>query len=350
METDTVAELVTRALSAMRAITASDDPDDHDGWNEYSPLLWRAAADEAALPLGLELIGSADPIERTAGCDLLRDTSYHHEATRAGTATALVALAQRETDDHVLRALARAIEQTHDPRAVPVLVALAGHPDAEVREGVARSFAEVLTGLPDGPDIHTLIRLTQDQNPHVRDWATFTLGVQSAADSPAIRAALWARTADEHDETRMEAIHGLASRHDPRVVPLLAELIGSPEGAHALTFSAEPITGDPELLPPLPEYEPGDDWTTDAVNACNPVRRARLDAFAWELVCTLHRLRPDLDAAVSMERCGWGRSLGIHAASEPTGYDIEALLTRADGDPARAAELVSTDLPRIQPD
>ncbi|MFF3003102.1 HEAT repeat domain-containing protein [Kitasatospora sp. NPDC057940] len=349
METDTVAELVTRALSAKRAITASDDPDDHDGWNEYAPVLWQAAADEAALPLGLELIGSADPIERAVGCDLLRDTNYHHEAVRTETATALVALAQRETEGGVLSSLARAIEKTRDPRAVPVLVALAGHPAAEVREEVARSFAEVLTGLPDGPDIHTLIGLTQDQNPHVRDWATFTLGVQSGADSPAIRAALWARTADEHDETRMEAIHGLAGRRDPRVIPLLAELVGNPEGAHALTFSAEPITGAPELLPPLPEYEPGDDWTTDAVNACNPVRRARLDAFAWELVRTLHRLRPDLDAAVAMERFGWGRSLDIHAAPEPTGYDIEALLTRADGDPVRAAELVSTELPRIQP-
>ncbi|MEU2671839.1 HEAT repeat domain-containing protein [Streptomyces sp. NPDC007164] len=344
METDSVAELVTQALTALRAATDPDDPD------EYVPLLWRAAADAAALPLGLELIGSADPVEREGGCDLLRDTGIQHEAVRAGTATALVALAQRETEGRVLRSLARAIEMTCDPRAVPVLVTLAGHPDAEVREEVARSFAEVVTGLPDGPDIHALIGLTQDPDPHVRDWATFTLGVQAKVDSPAIRAALWERTADEHAETRTEAIRALACRHDPRVIPLLAELLDNPEGVHVLTFGAERITDLPEPLPALPEYEPGDDWVTDAVNACNPARRARLDAWAWELVSTLHRLRPDLDAAVSMERFGWGRLLGVDAAFGSSGYDIEALLARADGSSARAAELVATDLPRTLPD
>lgn len=253
METDSVAELVTQALAALRAATDPDnpdDPDDRDDWHEYVPLLWRAAADgAAALPLGLELIGSADPIEREAGCDLLRDTSNQHEAVRAGAATALVALAQRETEGRVLRSLARAIEMTYDPRAVPVLVTLAGHPDAEVREEVARSFAEVVTGLPDGPDIRTLIGLTQDPDQHVRDWATFTLGVQAEVDSPAIRAALWERTADAHAETRTEAIRALACRHDPRAVPLLAGLLDNPEGAHVLTFSAAQIADVPE--PPL---------------------------------------------------------------------------------------------------
>ncbi|MFI8437389.1 HEAT repeat domain-containing protein [Streptomyces sp. NPDC079020] len=354
METDTVAELVTQALAALRAATDpddSEDPDDRDAWHEYAPLLWRAGADgTAALPFGLELIGSADPIEREAGCDLLRDTSSQHEAVRAGAASALVALAQRETQDRVLQSLARAIGMTYDPRAVPVLVTLAGHSGAEVREEVARSFAQVLTGLPDGPDIHTLIRLTQDPHPRVRDWATFTLGVQAEVDSHAIRAALWERTTDEHAETRTEAIRALACRHDPRAVPLLAELLGNPEGSHVLTFSAAQNTGVPEPLPALLEYEPGGDWVTDAVNACNPARRARLDAWAWELVSTLHRLRPDLNAAVSMERFGWGRSLGVDVAFGPSGYDIEALLKRADGSPTRAAELVATDLPRTLPD
>lgn len=352
METGTVAELVTQARAALRRATdpdGPDDPEDRDDWHVYASLLWRAAADGAALPLGLELIGSADPIARETGCDLLRDASSQHEAGRAGTAAALVGLARREAEDRVLRSLARAIGTTRDPRAVPVLVALAGHPEAEVREEVARSFAEVVTGLPDGPDIHTLIGLTRDPDPHVRDWATFTLGVQAEVDGPAIRAALLERTADEHAGTRAEAIHALARRHDPRAVPLLAGLIGDPEVAHALTFSAIRLTDVPEPLPTLQEYEPGDDWVTDAVNACNPVRRARLDAWAWELVSTLHRIRPDLDAAVSMERFGWGRCLGVDAAFGPSGYDVEALLVRADGSTARAAELVAADLPGTLP-
>ncbi|MFJ4185302.1 HEAT repeat domain-containing protein [Kitasatospora sp. NPDC089509] len=345
METGTVAELVGQALAAACVAVETDD------WDEYGTLLRRAAADGAAsLPLGLELIGSDDPIERETGCDLLGRTSDQNEAVRARAATGLVALAERETEGRVLWSLARAIERTYDPRAVPVLVALAGHPDAEVRQQVAGSFAGVVTGLPDGPDIRALITLTRDADPDVRNWATFTLGFQVEADSPAIRAALWERTADENADARAEGIHGLARRHDPRAVPLLAELLDNPEGAHVLTFRAAQIMGVPELLPALLEYQPDGAGVTAAVHACDPVWRAQLDAFAWELVSALDLLRPDLDAGLSMERFDWGLSLGLGAGSGASGYDVEALLARAGGDPARAAELVAADLAMTGPE
>ncbi|MFJ2564647.1 hypothetical protein OIE49_28145 [Streptomyces sp. NBC_01788] len=82
------------------------------------------------------------------------------------------------------------------------------------------------------------------------------------------------------------------------------------------------------------------------MNACDPMQRAQLDASAWELVSTLHLLRPDLDAAVHMERFDSRLSLGLSATFGSSGYDIEALLAHADGNIASAAELVATDLPR----
>jgi hypothetical protein len=338
MGTGMVADLVVLALSAARVADQTGD------WDEYGTLLWRAAADGAgSLPLGLELIGSDDPVERGTGCDLLGHASDRNEAVRAGAATALVALAGRERESRVLSSLARAIEMTYDQRAVPVLVALAGHPDAEVRRRVAGSFAGIATGLPDGPDIRALIGLTRDEDPEVRNWATFTLGFQAEADSPTIRAALWDRTTDENADAREEGIRGLARRHDLRIVPLLAELLDDPEGAHVHTFHAARILGAPELLPALLEYGPG--IATAAVKACDPRQRAQSDTSAWELVCALHRLRPDLDAAVSMERFDYGLSLGLDAACGSVRYDVESLLARADGEPARAAELVASDLP-----
>lgn len=339
MEAGKVAELVGAALATVRVAQETDD------WDEYGTLLWQAAADGGgSLPLGLELIASSDPVEREAGCDLLGHASNQNEAVRAETATALVALAAREGEGCVLRSLVRAIEMTYDQRAVPVLVTLAGHPDAEVRQQVASSFAGIATGLPDGPDICALITLTRDQDPDVRNWATFTLGFQSEVDSPAIRAALWERTTDEYPDAREEGIHGLARRHDLRVVSLLAGLLDNPEGAHVLTFRAAQIMGVPELLPALREYEP-DVEATAAVNACDPLRRAQMDTSAWDLVGALHQLRPDLDACVYMERFDYGLKLGLDATCGSAGYDVEALLNRADGEPARAAELVASDLP-----
>lgn len=338
MEASQVAELVGAALAAARVAQETDD------WDAYGTLLWRAAADgRGSLPLGLELIASSDPVEREAGCDLLGHASNQNEGVRVETAAALVALAERESEGCVLWSLVRAIEMTYDQRAVPVLVTLAGHPDAEVRQQVACSFAGIATGLPDGPDIRALITLTRDRDPEVRNWATFTLGFQCEVDSPAIRAALWERTTDEYPDAREEGIHGLARRHDLRAVPLLAGLLDNPEGAHVLTFHAAQIMGVPELLPALREYEPDVVEATAAVNACDPLQRAQLDEAAWALVGALHRLHPDLDVCLYMERFDAGLKLGLDASCGSAGYDVETLLNRAGGEPARAAELVASD-------
>ncbi|GAA1256953.1 hypothetical protein GCM10009665_54190 [Kitasatospora nipponensis] len=343
METRTTAELVGQALAVARVADEADGWDEHG--DEYHALLWRAAADEVgAPPLGLELLGSGDPVERAAGCELLGRASDQHEALRAGTATTLVALAEREREADVCGALARAIERTYDPRAVPVLIALAGHRDAEVREVVAGSFAGVLTGRPDGPDIHTLLALTRDTDPQVRNWATFTLGFQAEVDSPAIRAALWERTTDEFADAREEGIRGLARRHDPRAVPLLVELLDDPDGAVLLTFDAARIMGVPELLPALLAYDPDGTGVTAAVHACDPQRRGLLASRAWELLVELDRLRPDLGAAVSMNRFDPELSLDLTAAVGSPGYSVEALLARAGGSPLRAAELAAAQV------
>jgi hypothetical protein len=336
-----VAELVQQALAVARP--ADGQPD----WDAYATLLWRASVDgSGALRIGLGLLTSAAPAERTAGCDLLGHASDRNEAVRAATADALVALAKREAEGCVLAALAGAVARTGDQRAVAVLAALAGHPEAGVRRQVAESFAGVLTGLPDGPDIQALIELTRDQDPRVRDWATFTLGFQAEVDSAAIRAALGERTTDEDAETREEGIRGLARRHDREVIPLLTELLRDPAGAHVHTLSAARILGIPELLPALARFGPDDAEATAAAHACDPTRRAEQDASAWKLVRTLHELRPDLDAALSMPRFDYGLHLDLGAACRSTGYDVERLLLRADGDPLRAAELVAADVPR----
>ncbi|MGW6705061.1 HEAT repeat domain-containing protein [Streptomyces sp. NPDC054956] len=309
------------------------------------------AGDPAIDPTGegLRLIGSGDPAARERGCVLLGRAGERDESVRAGVATALAALAGHETDVRVLRALACALGGTADGRAVPVLVALAEHPDDRVRQEVAGAFTGVAGCPPDADAVRTLLALTRDADPRVRDLATFVLGFQLEADGPEIRSALWERTGDEDREVREEGVRGLARRHDPRAVPLLAELLAHPDGAHVHTFDAARILGVPELLPALLEYEPGDAGVAAAVNACDPASRAERDAGAWELVCALHRLRPDLDAAVSSELYGWDLTLSLAASPDPSHYDAEALLARAGGDPGRATELVSADLAPAEP-
>ena len=104
---------------------------------------------------------------------------------------------------------------------IPALRGLRDHPDPRVRYAVVFG----LSGIDDDLAVDTLIELSADVDPHVRDWATFGLGTQIDRDDPAVRDALMARLEDPDKETRGEAIRGLATRGDTRAIPqLLHEL------------------------------------------------------------------------------------------------------------------------------
>ncbi|MFG2823907.1 HEAT repeat domain-containing protein [Kitasatospora sp. NPDC048365] len=321
------AQLVQRALTS--------PPDDRDA------LLQEAADDgEAALPLAIALTASADTGERATGCDLLGRTADLHPELRTAATAALLAAAAGESDPEVLADLARALGCTEDARATSVLCALAAHPDAGVRQETAVALG---TCPPVEPVVAALIALTGDEVPDVRNWATFTLGFQLPADGPAIRAALRGRLTDPHQETREEAVRGLARRRDPDAVPLLAELLRDEDGAHTLTFTAARILGDPELLPALRQYDPADPGVTEALRACDPSVQEQLLSAAWQVLTTLDRIRPDLDAGLTVDRFDQGLTLSL---PDDLTCDVEALLARAEQDPDRAARLVDTDLPR----
>ncbi|MFE2917661.1 HEAT repeat domain-containing protein [Kitasatospora indigofera] len=299
-----------------------------------------------ALRLGTGLLGSADPLVRRAGCELLAEAAGRHESgVREAVTTAVLALAAGQDPDHqVQRAAVRALGAGQDARAVPVLLALAGHPDAEVRRAVAEALPTVSTDDP-GPVLPALIRLTGDADPEVRNWATFALGFQIDADSPEVRAALWSRTTDEDAAAREEGVRGLARRRDPRAVPLIAELLDDEAGAHVLTFRAAAILGAAELLPHLEHYDPADPGVADALAGCDPAARARDEAFAAALLDALHRRAPDSDAAVHAERFETGLTLTLTVAGEILHWSVEGLSGRSAGAPERAAVIVLASLP-----
>ncbi|WP_052433471.1 HEAT repeat domain-containing protein [Streptacidiphilus carbonis] len=344
---DNAAGLAGRLMTAARVAQAAEA--EHD-WDAYRALAWEAAKEErgvTALRCGLELLESARLLEREVGCDLVGNAADQHAALRDEAVTALLALAEVETEVCVLLSLVRGLGQTQDPRAVHVLVRLSRHGDADLRRQVASDITFVNSGLPDGPDVQALIQLTQDQDPEVRNWAAFTLGFQLEQDTTAIRDALWKCTTDEYSEVREEGARGLARRHDPRAVPLIAELLDSDDGAHIFTFDAAEILGVPELLPSLDTYEPDSPGTDQATAACDPVRRARIEHDAWRVVEQLEKLHPDLGAALVSPRYESVHSIKVtHREMVDASYDAVSLLARAGGEPARAAELVVADLTR----
>lgn len=134
------------------------------------------------------------------------------------------------------------------PDDLTPIISLADYNDSRVR----RAVAEALGGREGDDAIDTLIQLSKDDAAIVRDWATFSLGTQCDADSTQIRQALLDRMNDPDDDTRAEALFGLARRHDRRVlVPLLDELKSGNVGSLVVEAAGE--LAAPELLEVLKE-------------------------------------------------------------------------------------------------
>jgi HEAT repeat protein len=135
-------------------------------------------------------------------------------------------LVSRETEPQPLAAGIAALGHLDNPAAVPLIANLSSHSSADVRYDVA--FA--LGCLPDDPlSAETLLRLTQDADEDVRDWATFGLDVLGNIDSDEIRDALVRRVNDSDEDVREEAMVGLGKRKDQRVLSTLVFALDQPE-------------------------------------------------------------------------------------------------------------------------
>ena len=128
----------------------------------------------------------------------------------------------------------------------------------------------------DEPLAHrTLIELSRDIEPEVRDWATFGLGTCSKVDSSEIRAALAARLDDEDDETRGEALFGLAKRKDPCVLSAIARELVRDEVSELAIEAAGQMPHESFLpaLETLLRSSPDDQYILEAIAACRGVAR-----------------------------------------------------------------------------
>ncbi len=97
---------------------------------------------------------------------------------------------------------------------------------------------------PGDEALNALIELSADADAKVRDWATFALGTLAEADSPALRDALAARLDDADEDTRMEAVHGLALRGDERAEAPARDLLADRDHVRRRRLAAPPARRD----------------------------------------------------------------------------------------------------------
>ena len=120
--------------------------------------------------------------------------------------------------------------------------------------------------------IDALAGLMRDENPEIRSWATFFVGVQCDDDSDRIREMLFERIADPHIETREEALVGLARRKDARAFDLVSSALKADDVSTLAVEAAEELR-DPRLIPLLKSLQSW--WDVDnfqvqfAIEACS---------------------------------------------------------------------------------
>lgn len=191
-----------------------------------------------------------------------------------GVVTEMLAAAQPAD---VIASIAAAFVDFQHPSALALLRPHLAHPDAGVRQCIVAAFLPVANEA-----LAELIALSSDTDADVRNWATFGLATHFPAwsddnfvPSPERRDALWARHDDPHEETRLEAMVGLARMRDHRALQLIQRSLETPT---ELTYDLDAATemADPRLLPLLlRRREAGDDCKElkAAIAACTPGAR-----------------------------------------------------------------------------
>ncbi|WP_223763271.1 HEAT repeat domain-containing protein [Corallococcus sp. AS-1-6] len=221
-----------RSIPELIALALQGDEEDETAWEAISELHFRGS--DEVFEAAVKLLRSTSSRERGRGADILGQLGGRNRSDALVTKCAdeiLSALAS-EQDAAVLNSMAVALGHLRDVRAVAALQPLKAHPDEDVRMGV------VMGMMPhrDPVAIQTLMVLSRDSDPDVRNWATFSLGSQAEeVDTPELRDALFDRLMETDMELRGEALVGLALRKDPRVLePLRRELEGSEVGVLAV--------------------------------------------------------------------------------------------------------------------
>ncbi len=217
--------LPDRDLAELIARARVEWVDEDEEWEPHTCAL-AARGSREVLDAMIELSADPEPTARELAAHVLGQLGWQERAFPQEQGAALTAMAEREQDTSVVAAIAYAFGHLGGSSGQDWVLGLREHPDAEVREAVAFAL-----GGRSGPDVlAALIALSADDDLDVRDWATFALGTLSENDGAPLRDALAARLDDEDEDVRLEAVHGLALRGDPRATEPARDLLAAHAG------------------------------------------------------------------------------------------------------------------------
>ena len=262
------------SLDALFDLALGSDEESDEYWRAVTEL-WRRG-DRATFERACSLTQEAAEPARIVGVDVLAQLG-EGRPFRSEAVPLLESLASPKESAALVDAAITALSHHGERSSEPVVLAHVEHPDADVRFAVAFALPDVCEDPPTRSVVDALFALMEDEDAHVRDWATFGLGTRLDVDTPEIRDALFARIDDEGEDGDVggEALRGLAVRKDPRAIAPLLEWLAmrDPDPGDLVIDAAEELA-DPACLPAL--YALRADWEEgrwsgpldDAIEAC----------------------------------------------------------------------------------
>lgn len=235
---------------------------DEDEERRYELALRIARGEKAVIPRAIELAEDARPRMREMACYILGQVGYLDPEDRGrvihypdGIPT-LIRRLRGDSDECVRAGAAHALGFHQMAYSAPALCRAAGDSSVEVRYGAAHalgSFYPCLWGRRKRRRFErsvreALLRLMDDEDEDVRDWATFGIH-QGDHDTPETRARLWQALDDPNPDVRGEAAEGLAKFGDRSLIPRLDQLLREDPALSSCFFEAAEELGDPALLP-----------------------------------------------------------------------------------------------------
>lgn len=223
----------------------------------------------------VELLNSDKPKERIIGIDILAQLGTTPRVFLKETIELFFGLLDRESDSKALFSLLFAIGHNNENlKQVQIerLIALKDEQNSTVRQALVNS----LLGVDNEKAVETLIFLSNDKVNSIRNWATFGIGSQIERNTKTIREALWKRVNDKDQDTKLEAIVGLATRKENQVKEVIKQELISGEFGNLLYESIIEL-GETDFLPTLRQQQElankdsgiKPEWKTDLQNCIN---------------------------------------------------------------------------------
>lgn len=182
----------------------------------------RTFVDDEMINQCFDLILSDEKKSQIIGIDILSQLGSKRQKFKGKLLELIFDILVKTDNEKLIYSCLIAIYHNHKGlpnRQIKILSNFKRSKSKDIRYGVVFSLSTIENKIA----IDTLIFLTKDRSPQVRDWATFGIGTHIKTDNPEIREALYKRCFDKDYQTKQEAIKGLDNRNDERVYQIISQ-------------------------------------------------------------------------------------------------------------------------------